>query len=329
MPRTSPVRGDGERVVGGEGAGRSAGRNARGSSGGRSTRSGKPTSATMPLHFDCNRLEGPRALPPRSRRAEQILRRVSGHAQLGRRTSSAPLSRARSIDLEIGRTLPSMSPTVGSIWASARRGCVDSAISQVWLPPPRGLVHPHRWLLCRACSGRPGSRQAPWRGADGGAHVEDLCRGHDIKLVRASSRGRAIRWRGGKLEISIPPVAARSPTSSRSMRSGTLSAVGARRRASSQRQTPGSGPSTKAWWSRLMPRSISRRLSGYLDWARNRQYRRVPPRIPARASLLGAAQVGLGPSRPSQIRDDRGDASPARALRIVCERLGVHSRWLP
>jgi hypothetical protein len=29
-------------------------------------------------------------------------------------------------------------------------------------------------------------------------------------------------------------------------------------------------------------RSISRRLRGYLDWARNRQHRRVPPRIPPR-----------------------------------------------
>jgi hypothetical protein len=37
------------------------------------------------------------------------------------------------------------------------------------------------------------------------AHVEELCREHGIELVGASSRGRAIRWRGGKLEISIPP----------------------------------------------------------------------------------------------------------------------------
>ena len=29
-------------------------------------------------------------------------------------------------------------------------------------------------------------------------------------------------------------------------------------------------------------RSIARRLRGYLEWARNRQYRRVPPRIPPR-----------------------------------------------
>jgi hypothetical protein len=29
-------------------------------------------------------------------------------------------------------------------------------------------------------------------------------------------------------------------------------------------------------------RSISKRLRGYLEWARNRQYRRVPPRIPER-----------------------------------------------
>ena len=29
-------------------------------------------------------------------------------------------------------------------------------------------------------------------------------------------------------------------------------------------------------------RSIVRRLEGYLAWAQNRQYRRVPPRIPER-----------------------------------------------
>ena len=29
-------------------------------------------------------------------------------------------------------------------------------------------------------------------------------------------------------------------------------------------------------------RSIARRLRGYLEWAQNRQYRRVPPRIPPR-----------------------------------------------
>ena len=38
------------------------------------------------------------------------------------------------------------------------------------------------------------------------AHVEELCREHGIQLARASSRGRAIRWQGGKLEISIPPI---------------------------------------------------------------------------------------------------------------------------
>ena len=30
--------------------------------------------------------------------------------------------------------------------------------------------------------------------------------GDDIELAGSSSRGRAIRWRGGRLEISIPPI---------------------------------------------------------------------------------------------------------------------------
>ena len=38
------------------------------------------------------------------------------------------------------------------------------------------------------------------------AHVEDLCREYGIELSGSSARGRAIRWRGGRLEISIPPI---------------------------------------------------------------------------------------------------------------------------
>jgi hypothetical protein len=37
-------------------------------------------------------------------------------------------------------------------------------------------------------------------------HIEDLCREYGIDLVGSSARGRAIRWRGGRLEISIPPI---------------------------------------------------------------------------------------------------------------------------
>ena len=117
------------------------------------------------------------------------------------------------------------------------------------------------------------------------AHVEDLCREYGIELVgrprRAGARsaGGAASWRSRSRRF-----AARSPTSSRCTRSGTWSAGDAPRPGSSPRPTPGSGHSTTA---SVEPtpatlRSISRRLRGYLDWARSRQYRRVPPRIPPR-----------------------------------------------
>ena len=83
------------------------------------------------------------------------------------------------------------------------------------------------------------------------AHVEDLCREYGIQLSGSSARGRAIRWRGGRLEISIPPWLF-------AFEHGVVEPT----------------PATK--------RSSARRLQGYLAWARNRQHRRVPPRIPER-----------------------------------------------
>lgn len=116
------------------------------------------------------------------------------------------------------------------------------------------------------------------------AHVEDLCRGHGIELVGASSRGRAIRWRGGRLEISIPPIRGQVSYFIALHEIGHLVGRG--------RSAPRLESEANAWiWaldhSVVEPtpatlRSISRRLSGYLDWARDRQYRRVPPRIPSR-----------------------------------------------
>ena len=38
------------------------------------------------------------------------------------------------------------------------------------------------------------------------AHIADLCREHEIALAGSSARGRAIRWRGGRREISVPPI---------------------------------------------------------------------------------------------------------------------------
>jgi hypothetical protein len=114
------------------------------------------------------------------------------------------------------------------------------------------------------------------------AHIEDLCREHGIELVGASSRGRAIRWRGGRLEISIPPIRGQVSYFLALHEIGHLVGRG--------RSAPRLESEANAWlWALdhgvVEPtpatlRSISRRLRGYLDWARNRQYRRVPPRIP-------------------------------------------------
>ncbi|HEY3191403.1 MAG TPA: hypothetical protein VGJ61_01365 [Solirubrobacterales bacterium] len=116
------------------------------------------------------------------------------------------------------------------------------------------------------------------------AHVDDLCRGHGIDLVGSSSRGRAIRWRGGRLEISIPPIRGQVSYLIALHEIGHLVGRG--------RSAPRLESEANAWvWalehSVVEPtpatrRSISSRLRGYLEWARNRQHRRVPPRIPAR-----------------------------------------------
>jgi hypothetical protein len=132
---------------------------------------------------------------------------------------------------------------------------------------------------------RQAKKQPTRRGVDlMEAHVQELCREHDIELVGASSRGRAIRWRGGKLEISIPPIRGQVSYFIALHEIGHLVGRG--------RSAPRLESEANAWlWaldhSIVEPtpatlRSISRRLRGYLDWARNRQYRRVPPRIPPR-----------------------------------------------
>lgn len=116
------------------------------------------------------------------------------------------------------------------------------------------------------------------------AHVEDLCVEYGIDLAGASSRGRAIRWRGGRLEISIPPIRGQVSYFIALHEIGHLVGRG--------RSAPRLESEANAWLFALehsvveptqaTKRSISRRLRGYLEWARNRQYRRVPPRIPER-----------------------------------------------
>ena len=116
------------------------------------------------------------------------------------------------------------------------------------------------------------------------AHIEDLCRQHGIELVGSSARGRAIRWRGGRLEISIPPIRGQVSYFIALHEIGHLVGKG--------RSAPRLESEANAWLFALEHtvveptpatlRSISKRLRGYLEWARNRQHRRVPPRVPRR-----------------------------------------------
>ena len=114
------------------------------------------------------------------------------------------------------------------------------------------------------------------------AHVEQLCAEHGIELVGSSARGRAIRWRGGRIAISIPPIRGQVSYFIALHEIGHLVGKG--------RSAPRLEAEANAWiWalqrSAVEPttatrRSIVRRLEGYLAWAQNRQYRKVPPRIP-------------------------------------------------
>ena len=110
------------------------------------------------------------------------------------------------------------------------------------------------------------------------AHIADLCREHEIALAGSSARGRAIRWRGGRREISVPPIRGQVSYFIALHEIGHLIGRG--------RSAPRLESEANAWlWaldhSVVEPtpatrRSIARRLRGYLEWARNRQYRRCP-----------------------------------------------------
>lgn len=127
------------------------------------------------------------------------------------------------------------------------------------------------------------------------AHVAQLCREHGVELIGASSRGRAIRWRGGRREIAIPPIRGQVSYFVALHEMGHLVGRG--------RSAPRLEAEANAWLWALehaiveptpaTRRSISKRLNGYLRWAESRQYRRVPPRIPPREHpfwvLLGEA----------------------------------------
>ena len=115
-------------------------------------------------------------------------------------------------------------------------------------------------------------------------HIEELCGAHGIELAGSSARGRAIRWRGGRLEIAVPEIRGQVSYFIALHEIGHLVGRG--------RSAPRLEAEANAWlWAlenaaveptAATKRSISRRLSGYLAWAENRQYRKVPPRIPPR-----------------------------------------------
>ena len=116
------------------------------------------------------------------------------------------------------------------------------------------------------------------------AHVEQLCDQYGIELVGSSARGRAIRWRGGRIAISIPPIKGQVSDFIALHEIGHL--VG-RGRSAPRLESEANACVWALEHSAVEPtpatrRSIVRRLEGYLAWARNRQYRRVPPRIPER-----------------------------------------------
>jgi hypothetical protein len=116
------------------------------------------------------------------------------------------------------------------------------------------------------------------------SHIAQLCGEHGIELAGSSARGRAIRWRGGRLEIAIPEIRGQVSYFIALHEIGHLVGRG--------RSAPRLEAEANAWiWAldhaAVEPtaatlRSISKRLRGYLAWAQNRQYRRVPPRIPPR-----------------------------------------------
>jgi len=116
------------------------------------------------------------------------------------------------------------------------------------------------------------------------AHVEELCQEYEIAIAGASRRGRATRWRGGRREIAIPEIRGQVSYFVALHEIGHLIGAG--------RSAPRLEAEANAWlWAletaAVEPtpatrRSISKRLRGYLEWAQNRQHRRVPPRIPPR-----------------------------------------------
>jgi hypothetical protein len=114
------------------------------------------------------------------------------------------------------------------------------------------------------------------------AHIEDLCEEYGIAIAGASSRGRAIRYVGGGLEIAIPEIRGQVSYLVALHEIGHLVGAG--------RSAPRLESEANAWlWAlentEVQPteaslRSIGKLLDGYLQWALARQHRKHPPRIP-------------------------------------------------
>lgn len=110
----------------------------------------------------------------------------------------------------------------------------------------------------------------------------DLCEEYGIVVSGASSRGRAIRYMGGGLEIAIPEIRGQVSYLIALHEIGHLIGPG--------RSAPRLESEANAWlWAlrtceveptQASLRSIGKRLDGYLEWALARQHRRHPPRIP-------------------------------------------------
>jgi hypothetical protein len=114
------------------------------------------------------------------------------------------------------------------------------------------------------------------------AHIRDLCDKYEIAIAGSSSRGRAIRYVGGGLEIAIPEIRGQVTYLIALHEIGHLVGAG--------RSAPRLESEANAWvWAlentEVEPtdaslRSIGKRLDGYLHWALARQHRKHPPRIP-------------------------------------------------
>jgi hypothetical protein len=125
-------------------------------------------------------------------------------------------------------------------------------------------------------------------------HIDELCFDYDIELVGSSRRGRAIRERGGRKSISIPEVKGQVSYLIALHEVGHLVGPG--------RSAPRLEAEANAWLFALEHtivepteatwRSIRNRLRGYLEWARNRQHRKYPPRIPERSHPFWALLEG-------------------------------------